>query len=60
MNLIFALKTAHMALGRIVDGLISVSVDGYLHGQDDVGDMYLGPWHLGEALCRTGSVRRCN
>jgi hypothetical protein len=31
-----------MVLGRIVDGLIFVSVEGYLHGQDDVGDMYLG------------------
>jgi hypothetical protein len=33
-----------VALGRIMDGLLFVSVDGYLHGQDDVEDMYLGPW----------------
>jgi hypothetical protein len=28
-----------MALGRIVDSLIFVSIEGYLRGQDDVGDM---------------------
>jgi hypothetical protein len=28
-----------MALGRIVDCLIFVSIEGYLRGQDDVGDM---------------------
>ena len=31
-----------MVLGRIVDDLIFVSVEGYLHGQDDVSGMYLG------------------
>ena len=43
----------YVALGRVVDGLVFVSVEGYLRGQDDVGDMYLG-----EALRRTGGGAR--
>ena len=40
-----------MALGRIVDGLIFVSIKGYLQGQDDISNMYLA-----EALRQTGGV----
>jgi len=40
-----------MALGRIVDGLIFVSIEGYLQGQDDISNMYLA-----EALRQTGGV----